>query len=140
MSDKILTEAFDKLKAIEESEDPFCIGAKGDDEAQTYTEVTDEVTEVTEDERRDLSMDEIDEGIEEFQEIQREMYELKDRLTDAIRAYAPRSLSYWQSYGLAQLAIVIGSDEYASHDKSINNLISDLEDERNAEPEGDEGF
>ena len=57
MSDKILTEAFDKLKAIEESEDPFCIGAKGDDEAQTYTEVTDEVTEVTEDERRDLSID-----------------------------------------------------------------------------------
>ena len=25
MSDKILTEAFDKLKAIEESDDPFCL-------------------------------------------------------------------------------------------------------------------
>ena len=39
MSDKILTEAFDKLKAIEESEDPFCIGATGDTENAGYTAV-----------------------------------------------------------------------------------------------------
>lgn len=37
--DKILTEAFDKLKAIEESDDPFCIGAKKEGRNETYTEV-----------------------------------------------------------------------------------------------------
>jgi len=39
MTDKILTEAFDKLKAIEESEDPFCIGAKDEPVVEAYTEV-----------------------------------------------------------------------------------------------------
>lgn len=40
MTDKILTEAFDKLKAIEESDDPFCIGATKEDEVtEAYTEV-----------------------------------------------------------------------------------------------------
>lgn len=42
MTDKILTEAYDKLKAIEESEDPFCIGAKDEGITETYTEVTEE--------------------------------------------------------------------------------------------------
>jgi len=37
--DKILTEAFDKLKAIEESDDPFCIGAKEEEVVEAYTEV-----------------------------------------------------------------------------------------------------
>jgi hypothetical protein len=41
MSDKILKEAFDKLKAIEESEDPFCIGVK-DDVVEAYTEVAED--------------------------------------------------------------------------------------------------
>ena len=46
MTDKILTEAFDKLKAIEESDDPFCIGATKEDEVtEAYTEVVDEVAE-----------------------------------------------------------------------------------------------
>ena len=36
--DKILMEAFDKLKAIEESDDPFCIGAKDEGITETYTE------------------------------------------------------------------------------------------------------
>ena len=42
MADKILMEAFDKLKAIEESDDPFCIGELSENEediAETYTEV-----------------------------------------------------------------------------------------------------
>ena len=39
MADKILTEAFDKLKAIEESDDPFCIGAKADNKTNGYTEL-----------------------------------------------------------------------------------------------------
>lgn len=42
MADKILTEAFDKLKAIEESDDPFCIGAEADEVVETYTEVKEE--------------------------------------------------------------------------------------------------
>ena len=46
MSDKILTEAFDKMKAIEESDDPFCIGATGDSEfAEAYTPVEEEAIE-----------------------------------------------------------------------------------------------
>ena len=32
-------EAFDKLKAIEESDDPFCIGAKKESRNDTYTRV-----------------------------------------------------------------------------------------------------
>ena len=36
--DKILTEAFDKLKAIEESDDPFCIGelTENEEDSETY--------------------------------------------------------------------------------------------------------
>ena len=45
MADKILLEAFDKLKAIEESDDPFCIGATGDTDNTTgYTAVEESVT------------------------------------------------------------------------------------------------
>lgn len=39
MVDKILTEAVDRLKAIEESDDPFCIGATGDTPTPGYTEI-----------------------------------------------------------------------------------------------------
>jgi len=48
MADKILLEAFDKLKAIEESDDPFCIGATGDEPVNEYTEYANEAEEVTE--------------------------------------------------------------------------------------------
>lgn len=47
--DKILTEAFDKLKAIEESEDPFCIGEltenEEDEEEIVEEEIVDEAEE-----------------------------------------------------------------------------------------------
>lgn len=70
----------------------------------------------------------LQDAIEEFQRIQEELLSLRSELVDAIRGYAPESLARWEAYGLAQLAIVAGSDEYMSHDESINNLIGDLED------------
>lgn len=62
MSDKILTEAFDKLKAIEESDDPFCIGAtKEEGVAGAYTEV-DEAA-IGQGNIRDEVIDALDEGL-----------------------------------------------------------------------------
>jgi len=45
--DKILTEAFDKLKAIEESEDPFCIGelSENEEDVAEEEEIVEEVVE-----------------------------------------------------------------------------------------------
>lgn len=49
--DKILTEAFDKLKAIEESEDPFCIGELTENEEDEDEEIVED-EEVVEDEEQ----------------------------------------------------------------------------------------
>ena len=76
-----------------------------------------------------------EEGIDVLEEIQGRLFEVIDDLTDAIRGYAPRQLSYWQSYGLAQLKIVAGSDEYATHDKSINSLIEEIREKLAGEPD-----
>jgi len=75
----------------------------------------------------DLSFEEAEDAIEELEDIQRNLFELRDRLADAIRAYLPEEYDYWKSYGLAQLAVIAGSDEYMSHDESINSLISKIE-------------
>lgn len=72
-------------------------------------------------------LESMSDGIEELRDIQESLFELKERLADAIRAYVPDSFEYWRSYGLAQLSIVAGSDEYMSRDESINSLIEDLE-------------
>ena len=98
MSDKILKEAFDRLSKIESRSDIV----EGSDEAM--------------------------EGIEVLTDIQDKLFEVIEELNDAIRAYVPNKYSYWQSYGLAQLKIVAGSDEYATRDQSINNLIKELQD------------
>ena len=112
MSDKILRESLDRIREIEESDDPFCIGNIAEDLADTE------------------SLQDLEDGIEELQEIQQAYAHLNERLADAIRGYAPDSYSYWRSYGLAQLAIITQGENsgFASNDKSIDSLISDLED------------
>lgn len=111
MSDKILKEAFDKMVAIEEE-----IVDEGEpNHGQLESEA-----------------EAMRDGIEEFEGIQEELFELIERLDSAIRAYAPRNHAYWKSYGLAQLSIVAGSEEYASHDKNIGSLIEELTDEYEA--------
>jgi len=108
VADKILKEAFDKMVAIEEE-----IVDEGE---PNYGAL-------------EAELDGVREGIDEFETIQEQLFEAIEALDSAIRAYAPRSHAYWQSYGLAQLKIVAGSDEYATHDKSINSLIEELRDE-----------
>jgi len=62
--DKILTEAFDKLKAIEESEDPFCIGAK----EETVTEMYSEVNEIEDDPSSGFAHDSNEESLEQHKD------------------------------------------------------------------------
>ena len=146
MTDKILKEAFDKLTAIEEGAfddqygnttnrgpshtTPYREVDPNGHEAQRYKELTKDMPkkkpEVREAGVSVQQGEDIMDGIEEFTDIQDRLFEIIEELTDAIRAYAPRSASYWSSHGLAQLKIIAGSDEYASHDKSINSLINDL--------------
>jgi len=129
MSDKILNEAFDKMKAIEESDDPFCIGAEAEEVVETYTELEEAPDNLG---QLENELENMRDGIDEFQGIQQELFEVIERLNDAIRAYAPRQHSYWKSYGLAQLSIVAGSEEFASNDKNIGSLIEELMDEYEA--------
>lgn len=83
-----------------------------------------------------------EEGIDVLEDVQQKLFAVIEELDSAIRAYVPRSHSYWQSYGLAQLKIIAGSDEYAAGDKSINNLIQDLRDDLSGgdEDEGESDF
>jgi len=87
-------------------------------------------------ESADLSVDELQDGIEAFTELREELLEFRERLDNTIRMYAPSESSYWRSYGLGQLAIIAGSEEYASHDRNIGSLIEKLNDEL----EGDDDF
>lgn len=85
---------------------------------------------VKEDDRSDRLRHEyesLQDGIEEMRSIQEELFELRERLHDAIAGYSPDNLEYWKSYGLAQLAVIAGSDEYMSRDESINSIIEDME-------------
>lgn len=91
-------------------------------------EAFDKVIAIEEDHDEDI-MD----GIEELTELQDGMFELIERLDSAIRAYIPQKHSYWQAYGLAQLKIIAGSDEYMAGDKSINDLIKELKAEAGGE-------
>jgi len=114
MGDKILTEAFDKIKAIEESDDPFCVNeAPAEAEIGQFHEM-------------ESQLENLRDGIQELEEIQNEFFETRERLVDAIRAYYPSQLPYWESYGLAHLAIIFGSDQYASADESIDTLIDKM--------------
>ena len=148
MDPKILREAFDRLTQIEEArpdqerwrdkserkpeeeraglEMPGKMHDKYD--YKPYKKYNEKVKE------DESSNDQLQDGIDELRMIQEEFYELRDRLSDAIRSYAPSKLAYWQSYGLAQLDIIIGSDEYASAEESINTLIDSIKEEM----EGDE--
>jgi len=118
MSDKILTEAFDKIKAIEESDDPFCVN-----EAPEAPYVIEEPESIDHLGEMESQLDNLRDGIQELEEIRDEFFDTRERLVDAIRAYYPSKLPYWESYGLAHLAIIFGSDQYASSDESINTLI-----------------
>jgi len=67
MTDKILTEAFDKMKEIEESDDPFCIGATGDTDNTTgYTAVEETVEEAVEDWAQPTSYEVTDDNGQHF--------------------------------------------------------------------------
>jgi len=134
MGDKILTEAFDKIKAIEESNDPFCVGAEGDAPANGYTEVKEDDGPSRLDNlgRLEHEMDNMRDGIGELTEIQEELFQIIERLNDAIRGYVPNKHAYWKSYGLAQLSVVAGTEEYLSADKNIGSLIEELTDEYEA--------
>jgi predicted nucleic acid-binding Zn-ribbon protein len=83
--------------------------------------------------REGVSKEELQDGIEEVQMIQEEFYELIERLDSAIRAYAPEQHAYWNSYGLAHLKIIVGSEQYAAGDRSINDLIEYMQDELSGE-------
>lgn len=138
MSDKILTEAFDKMKAIEESEDPFCIGAKGDQAVNEFVEVTEDDLEPSRIDHlgeMEKHLDELRDGLQELEEIQRELGDVKERLSDAIRSYAPQKLASWQAYGLARLSILIGNGEYMAGDESIQDLITKMEEDYQATKE-----
>jgi len=143
MSDKILVEAYSKLKAIEEAEDPFCIGAKteprfgdGYKKVEEVLDVANSEMEIDADEldlddkpnlEEDADRDDLVDGIEELTEIRDELFDITERLTDAIRAYAPDELRYWSSYGLAQLKLLSGSDEFMSSDENLTTLIKKLQ-------------
>lgn len=66
-------------------------------------------------------------AMQEFEEIQTELLELKERLSSAIRGYLPDSFQRWKAYGLAQLDVVAGGDEYMSNDESITDLIEECQ-------------
>lgn len=88
MSDKILTEAFDKLKAIEESEDPFCIGETGDKEfTETYTTVEEgRVFNNTGEMLRSMITD-IKRVITDVEDGMSDVTDVQDDLTDIIQYY-----------------------------------------------------
>lgn len=100
-----------------------------------FRDTLNKINPVQEDETQDREaklaheLESLEDGIEELGSIREELLELKDRLSDAIRAYAPDSYLSWKSYGLAQLDIIAGGDEYMSKDETISNLIEDLEGE-----------
>ena len=136
MTDKILKEAFDKMVAIEEADtgrydddfnydDDEMRGIEYSEEPKTKYK-TDNIYADPEDKPIEEGRLEDEEGVDVLEEIQNNLFNLIDELTDAIRGYAPDKYSYWQSYGLAQLKIIAGSDEYAAGDKSINDLIEYL--------------
>jgi len=147
MSDKILTEAYARLKALEEGAFDDQYGNTTDRgpnapqnkpvERVAGSEYDNMMNNLEGQKKRKPGnkkrvkedSDDIMDGIEEFTDIQDQMFELIERLDSAIRAYAPSQHSYWQSYGLGQLKILAGSDEYASNDRSINSLIQGLKDE-----------
>jgi len=131
MSDKILTEAFDKIKAIEESDDPFCVNEAPDasddpfciNEAPYVIEEPEAIDHLGE---MESQLDNLRDGMQEMEEIQQELEEVRERLDSAIRAYRPSTHASWQAYGLARLAILIGNGEYASADDSIQTLIDQM--------------
>jgi hypothetical protein len=75
------------------------------------------------------SMEEVYDAIELLETIQERIFEAREMLHDTIRAYIPDKLAYWESYGLAQLAIIAGDDSYMSADESISSLIKELQEE-----------
>ena len=130
MSDKILTEAFDKLKAIEESDDPFCIGDVNE-EVVDEEEVIDEevVDEEAEEEQLDESNGHGEEAVDELRMIQEDLFDVIERLDAAIRNYLPHKHSNLEAYLLARLKIRAGSDQYMSNDPSIDKVIEMVEEE-----------
>lgn len=72
---------------------------------------------------------EAEDAIDHFREIQEQLFDVIQELEHAIRTYTPHQYAYWQSYGLAQLKMIAGSDEYASKDDSINTLIKAVQDD-----------
>ena len=146
MTDKILKEAYDKLVSIEENDtgrwdDDFNYDEDEMRGIDHYSEEpktkykTDNIYADPKDEPVKEGRAEDEDGIDVLEEIQGRLFEVIDDLTDAIRGYHPSQLSYWQSYGLAQLKIVAGSDEYATHDKSINSLIEEIREKLAGEPD-----
>ena len=151
MTDKILKEAFDKMVAIEEGafDDQYgnttdrgpnapkskpverVPGSEHDNMMKNLERGAKKRPEVREAGVSVQQGEDIMDGIEEFTDIQDNLFELIERLDSAIRAYQPRQHSYWQSYGLGQLKIIAGSDEYmsSSSDRNISTLINDLKDE-----------
>lgn len=153
MTDKILKEAFDRLTAIEEGDYEDYKKREGNINKQHAERGDTTLDYVGGDDRYNKQDDtpydldegrmEDEEGIDVLEEIQGRLFEVIEDLTDAIRGYHPSQLSYWQSYGLAQLKIVAGSDEYATHDKSINSLIEEIREELSRggpEDEMDDGY
>lgn len=75
------------------------------------------------------SSERAEEAREEFEDIQNRLFQLIEELDNAIKYYLPSQHSYWEAYGLAQLKIIAGSDQYASRAESINDLIAAVDEE-----------
>lgn len=105
MDPKLLRESLDRIYQVVEDEDAMS------------------------EEEMHKRMEEIKDGVDELQDIQESLFELRERLADAIRSYSPDNYQYWKSYGLAQLAIIAGSEEYLSREENINSIIDDLKEE-----------
>ena len=83
-----------------------------------------------------LSDYDAEEKVAAYEEVQQELFNVISLLQSTIELYDPDKLQYWESYGLAHLKIIAGSDEYASKDESIQSLI----DNAASDEDEDEGY
>ena len=125
-----LLESFDK--ALDETNDVETVEEEVVEEEVVEEEVIDEAAEEVEESTFRKAVrenDQAEEAVEELSEIQRDLYDVIERLDAAIRNYLPHNHSNLEAYLLAPLKIRAGSDQYVSNDPSIDKVIQMVQDE-----------